>query len=65
MKYRKFDVIELKNNNKATILDIKENGGYFAEIVDSYGTTIGNKIITNSEIKRVIYSKKMKNEKWY
>ncbi len=57
MKYKRFDVVELKNDNKATILDIKENNEYFVEIVDSNGTTIGNKIITNSEIKRVVYSK--------
>ncbi|MCI9366620.1 MAG: hypothetical protein HFJ54_09135 [Clostridia bacterium] len=57
MRYKRFDVVELKNDNKATILDIKENNEYFVEIVDSNGTTIGNKIIINSEIKRVVYSK--------
>ena len=60
MRYKRFDVVELKNDNKATILDIKENNEYFVEIVDSNGTTIGNKIITNSEIKRVVYSKQKK-----
>jgi len=25
MRYKRFDVVELKNDNKATILDIKEN----------------------------------------
>ena len=57
MRYKRFDVVELKNDNKATILDIKENNEYFVEIVDSNGTTIGNKIIINIEIKRVVYSK--------
>ena len=57
MRYKRFDVVELKNDTKATILDIKENNEYFVEIVDSNGTTIGNKIIINSEIKRVVYSK--------
>ena len=57
MRYKRFDVVELKNDNKATVLDIKENNEYFVEIVDSNGTTIGNKIIINSEIKRVVYSK--------
>ena len=41
MRYKRFDVVELKNDNKATILDIKENNEYFVEIVDSNGTTIG------------------------
>ena len=57
MRYKKFDVVELKNNNKETILDIKENNKYFVEIVDFYGNTIGNKMIKNSEIKKVVYSK--------
>ena len=34
MRYKRFDVVELKNDNKATILDIKENNEYFVEIVE-------------------------------
>ncbi len=33
MKLKRFEVVELENGNKATILDIKNNE-YFAEIVD-------------------------------
>ena len=56
MKIKKFDVVELKNSNKATILDIKESK-YVAEIVDANGKTIGIKEITESDINQVIYTK--------
>lgn len=55
-KVRIFDVVELKNSNKATILNIIDNG-YVAEVVDSKGKTIGMTTITNEEIKVIIYSK--------
>lgn len=57
MKYKRFEVVELKNENKAVILEVKKNNEYFAEIVDSNGNTIENRIITNSEISKIIYSK--------
>lgn len=56
MKIKKFDVVELKNNNKATILEINNNG-YFAEIVDSNGKTINKRNITQDEIIKVIYTR--------
>jgi len=56
MKVKKFDVVELNNNNRATILEIKNNE-YLAEIVDSNGTTLDNRNITKEEIKQVIYTK--------
>ena len=56
MKIRKFDVVELKNNNKATILEIY-NGEYFVEIVDSNGRTIDNRNITQDDIEQIIYRK--------
>ena len=33
MKIKRFDVVELKDGNRATILDIKENQKYFVDIV--------------------------------
>lgn len=57
MKIKKFEVVELKNKNRATILDIKGNCCYLAEIVNSYGITIDKRIITNEEIEKVIYEK--------
>ncbi len=56
MKIKEFDVVELKNNMKATILKIN-NDDYFAEIVDAYGTTLDRRNIVQDEIKRIIYTK--------
>ena len=56
MRYKKFDVVELNNGNRATILDV-ENNRYNVEIVNPYGITIDKKIITTQEIKTIIHSK--------
>ena len=56
MKLKRFEVVELENGNKATILDIKDNE-YFAEIVNRNGKTIENRNITENEIKKVIIYK--------
>lgn len=60
MKIKKFDVVELKDNNRATILETEKNQ-YFAEIVNSYGITVENRYITQDEIEKVIYSRNNKN----
>ena len=57
MKIKKFDVVELNNGNRATIFEIKGKEEYFAEIVNPYGITIDTRIITNDEIREVVYSK--------
>ncbi len=56
MKLNRFDVVELKNGNRATIYE-KESKGYVAEIVNPYGITLARKIITNNEISKVIHRK--------
>lgn len=56
MKIKKFDVVELKNNQRAAIIKINNNE-YFAEIVDVDGTTICKRTITKDEIKCIIYTK--------
>lgn len=56
MKVNRFSVVELNNNRKATILDIKDNE-YFVEIVDDDGKSLGNKTIIDSEIKKIIFQK--------
>lgn len=56
MKLKRFEVVELVNGNKATILDNKNNE-YFAEIVDGNGKTIENRNITENEIKKVLIYK--------
>lgn len=59
MKVKKFDVVELKDNNRAIILNIYNNK-YFAEIVNAYGITVEKKNISNNDIKRIVYSKEEK-----
>ena len=56
MKLKRFEVVELANGNKATILDTNNNQ-YYAEIVNDKGITIDNRNITEEEIKRVLVSK--------
>lgn len=56
MRIEKFDVVELNNNNKATILN-KNNNKYYAEIVNNSGVTIEKRFIEQDEIRRIIYSR--------
>lgn len=56
MKLKIFDVVELNDNNRATILNIN-NKEYFAEIVNSAGISLGNRIITDNDINKVILAK--------
>ena len=56
MKYKRFDVVELNNGNKATILDTN-NRNYYVEIVDLEGNRVDIKNIEESEIAKMIFSK--------
>lgn len=56
MRFKKFDVVELKNENKAVIL-AKENKQFYAEILGNSGNTLEHRYISAEEIKRVIFSK--------
>ena len=56
MKLKIFDVVELKDNNRATILNIN-NKEYLAEVVNSAGISLGNIIITDNDINKVILAK--------
>jgi len=57
MKLKTFDVVELVDKNKAVILEAKDNGNYFVEVVDELGRTIEHRNIVFTEIERTIYSK--------
>ncbi len=59
MKIKKFDVVELKNKNKAVILEIYKRKRYYAEIVNDKGETINKKEIISKEIDKIIYRKKI------
>ena len=50
MKYKIFDVVKLKNKNKATILNIVDKKKYFAEIVNENGKIIEKKEMFENEI---------------
>lgn len=54
--YNMFDVVELNNGNKATILT-KENPIIKIEEVNDKGISLGIKEITDSDIKQVIFKK--------
>ena len=59
MKLKKFDVVELKNNNRATILEMNNNK-YLAEIVDTNGITVDTRNINQEDIKQIIYTRRKK-----
>ena len=57
MKINKFNVVKLKDSNKAIILSVDNKKQYLAEIVNKQGKTIDKRIITKDEIEKVIYNK--------
>ena len=59
MKFKKFDVVELKNKNRATILEMKNNE-YLVEIVDTNGITVDTRNINQEDIKQIIYTRQKK-----
>ena len=56
MKVKIFDVVELKNGYKATIVQVN-NTSFKADIIDNNGKSLGIKEIHTNEIKNIIYSK--------
>ena len=56
MKVKQFDVIKLKDNNKATILKVCKNK-YYAQITNEYGETKENKYITKNDMNCFLYKK--------
>lgn len=58
MKINKFDVVELKDGNRATIIEAKVKNIYFAEVVNAYGITLDKRDIQEKEIDKIIYNSK-------
>ena len=56
MKINKFDVVELNDKNKATILDIHDNK-YLVEIVNDDGISLETRTIEYQDISKVIFKK--------
>ena len=57
MKIKRFDVVELKDGNSATILDIKDKQHYFVDIVNPYGITLDRTSISEEDINKIIFTK--------
>ncbi len=57
MKYKIFDVVILRDNNKAVVLNMQDKNKYFCEIVNENGQTIDKRIITEDEIKEPYHLK--------
>ena len=55
-KYEIFDVVELKNKDRATILAINKET-YSVEIVDKNGNTKEIKEISSDEVEKIVYTK--------
>lgn len=58
MKIKQFDVVELKNKKKAIIKKINKRKNYLIEEINDDRTKIEQKIITDKDIFKVIYSRK-------
>lgn len=56
MKINRFDVVELNNGNRATILNF-QNNRYLVEIVTPDGKSLGSREITDNDINKVIFCK--------
>ena len=56
MKYKIFDVIELNNGNKATIVDI-DKSELKIDVVDKNGISQGFENVNVKDIKKVIFAK--------
>lgn len=57
MRIKQFDVVELKNKNKAIILNIEKRKMYLAKIINNDRITSQTRIITNDDIVKIIYKK--------
>lgn len=56
MKYKLFDVVELKDGNKATIVNI-DDSNYKVLVTDKKGINIGTRTVENNDISKMIFSK--------
>lgn len=53
MRIKQFDVVELKDNNKAIIKSKKKRNSYLVELINEQET----RIITDKDINDIIYSR--------
>lgn len=55
-----FDVVELKNNEKATVLRVSDK----FSLVEISGENRRNSLISNSDIEKVIYRNELGEKRW-
>ncbi len=60
MKVNRFDVVELKDKNKATILNF-QNNKYLVDVVSPDGKSLGIKEINDNDIEKIIFAKQLLN----
>ncbi len=56
MRLKKFDVVELVDENKATILGVSKNN-YYTEIVDKEGKTIEYRNIKPEKVRKILFTR--------
>lgn len=55
MRYKVFDVVELKNGNKAIIKKILKHRRYVVHIISKMGEDLGIKVINKKDIRQDIF----------
>ena len=49
MKIDRFNVVELKDGNRVTIIDVRGKNEYFAEVVNADGQTVAKRNIIDEK----------------
>lgn len=57
MKIKIFDVVELNDGTKATILESNSNNNFKVNVVDDNGKLPGNTCIKIKDIRRILFTK--------
>lgn len=58
MVVNRFDVVELKDKNKATILNF-QNNKYLVDVVSPDGKSLGIMEIDDNDIEKIIFAKQL------
>lgn len=58
MKIKQFDVVELKDKNKAIIKKINKRNSYLVEVINEKGIKVGEKTIADIDINKMLYSRR-------
>lgn len=58
MKIKQFDVVELKDKNKAIIKKINKRNSYLVEVINEKGIKVSEKTIADIDINKMLYSRR-------